>query len=260
MNQLPLMSLASPESLATKRELSFVLLHGAWHGGWCWQRVATMLRAHAHLVSTPTQTGVGERRHLLADSVDFDTFVSDICNHLLFEELRDVTLVGHSFGASVAAAVADRDHDRIGGLIFLDGFLPESDRSLMEQRAPESARERIRAAERTSGGLSMPVPAVEVFGIKSERDRQWVAAKLTPHPLRTYVSKIRLGHPLGNGLPCDYVICTNPRYPGTDWSVETARRHGWRIHELRAGHDAMIDAPAATAELLEEIALRQRLP
>lgn len=232
----------------------FVLLHGAWHGGWCWRQVAAILAARGHVVSRPTQTGLGERRHLLSRHIDFETFVSDIRTHLLFEDVHSAVLVGHSFGASVAAAVADRDRGRIGRLVFLDGFLPESGRSLMEQRSPEVVRERLRDAERTSNGLSMPVPKVEVFGIRNERQRRWLAAKLTPHPLQTYLSPVELAHPLGNGLPCDYIVCTNPRYPGTERSIETARRHGWRLHELMAGHDAMVDAPVETANLLESIA------
>jgi pimeloyl-ACP methyl ester carboxylesterase len=120
----------------------FVLLHGAWHGGWCWRQVAAILAARGHVVSRPTQTGLGERRHLLSQHVDFDTFVSDIHNHLLFEDIHSAVVVGHSFGASVAAAVADRDRSRISRLVFLDGFLPESGRSLMEQRSPAVARER----------------------------------------------------------------------------------------------------------------------
>lgn len=232
----------------------FVLLHGAWHGGWCWRQVAAILVARGHAVSRPTQTGLGERRHLLSRDIDFATFVGDVHNHLLFEDIHSAVLVGHSFGASVAAAVADRDRSRLSRLVFLDGFLPESGRSLMEQRSPEVARERMRDAERTSGGLSMPVPKVEVFGIRNERHRRWLAAKLTPHPLKTYLSPIELAHPLGNGLPCDYIACTSPRYPGTERSIETARRHGWPLHELQAGHDAMVDAPAETADLLESIA------
>jgi pimeloyl-ACP methyl ester carboxylesterase len=232
----------------------FVLVHGAWHGGWCWRNVAGILRGRGHFVSTPTQTGLGERKHLLSADIDFDTFVRDISNHLLFEDLRNVVLVGHSFGASVVAAVADRDAERIGNLIFLDGFLPDSGRSAMEQRSPKVARERLRAAQETSGGLTMPVPDVALFGIRNDELRSYVAGKLTPHPLRTYLTSICLERPLGNGLPCDYIVCTDPHYPDTGWSIETARKISWPVHELRAGHDAMIDAPGPTADLLERIA------
>jgi pimeloyl-ACP methyl ester carboxylesterase len=238
----------------TRERRSFVLVHGAWHGGWCWRSVAGILRERGHFVSTPTQTGLGERRHLLSADIDFDTFVRDISNHLLFEDLSNVVLVGHSFGASVVSAVADRDADRIGNLIFLDGFLPDSGRSVMEQRSPKVARERLRAAQETSGGLTMPVPDVALFGIRNDELRSYVAGKLTPHPLRTYLTRIGLERPLGNGLPCDYIVCTDPHYPDTGWSIETARKNQWPVHELRAGHDAMIDAPGPTADLLERIA------
>jgi pimeloyl-ACP methyl ester carboxylesterase len=240
------------------RGRSFVLVHGAWHGGWCWKDVAEILRRRGHTVSTPTQTGLGERRHLLSESIDFDTYVEDLSNHLLFEDLQDVVLVGHSFGASVVAAAADSLRDRIGQLIFLDGFLPEPGRSAMEQKPDEVVRQRTRAAQESSGGLTMPVPDAKAFGIKNERQLQQINRKLTPHPLRTYLTKIQLSAPLGNGLPCDYVVCTEPRYPGTDWSILAAQRLGWPVHALSCGHDAMIEAPVPTADLLEWIGTHTR--
>lgn len=237
---------------------TFVLVHGAWHGGWCWRDVADLLRRRGHDVTTPTQTGLGERRHLVSEAVDFDTFVEDIRNHLLFEDLRNVVLVGHSFGASVIAAVADRGRERLRRLVFLDGFLPESGRSILDQRSAEIAEARIRSARESSGGLTMPVPDAAAFGLSDPRQLRRVSENLTPHPLRTYTSKIRLDAILGNSLPCDYIVCTDPRYPGTDWSINTARRLGWPIHRLPCGHDAMIEAPVPTADLLERIASDRR--
>jgi pimeloyl-ACP methyl ester carboxylesterase len=233
---------------------TFVLVHGAWHGGWCWVDVAELLRRRGHTVTTPTQTGLGERKHLLSKGVNFKTFVEDIENHLSFENLQNVVLVGHSFGASVVAAVADRNRERLRRLIFLDGFLPQSGRSMLDQRTEQVAKERLRLAEETSGGITVPVPDVGAFGLVDEEQRLRVASRLTPHPLRTFLSKVRLRAPLGNGLPWDYIACTEPRYAGTEWSIDAARRLKWSLHNMKCGHDAMIQAPVATADLLERIA------
>jgi len=236
---------------------NFVLVHGAWHGGWCWHGVAEILRRRGHFVTTPTQTGLGERSHLLSPEVDFDTFVQDLTNHLRFEKLHEAVLGGHSFGANVVAATADRLLDRVARLIFLDGFLPESGRSAFEQLPADIVRRRVLAAEESSGGLSIPIPDVALFGLKNDEQQGNVADRLTPHPLRTYQTKIRLDGPLGNGLPCDYIQCTKPRYPGTGNSLVVVHRRGWPLHELPHGHDAMLEAPVATADLLESIALPQ---
>jgi pimeloyl-ACP methyl ester carboxylesterase len=195
---------------------------------------------------------------LLSESVDFGTYVEDIANHLLFEDLHGAVLVGHSFGASVIAAVADRLRDRIGRLVFLDGFLPEPGRSAMEQKPDEVAQQRIRAAQESSGGLTMPVPDASTFGIKNEAQLHYIRTKLTPHPLRTYLTKVQLVASIGNGVPCDYIVCTEPRYPGMEGSILTAKRLRWPVHALSCGHDAMIEAPVPTADLLERIASEVR--
>src|SRR5262245_27195504 len=102
---------------------TYVLVHGAWHGGWCWQAVARLLRAQGHQVTTPTQTGLGERRHLLRRGITLDVFVADIVNHIESEELKDVILVGHSFGGVSISGVADRIADRIRHLVYLDAVI-----------------------------------------------------------------------------------------------------------------------------------------
>jgi len=109
----------------TRQTHTFVLVHGVWHGGWCWSRVAALLRARGHRVTTPTQTGLGERSHLLSPAITMDTFVEDIVRHLEWEDLQDVVLVGHSFGGAPITGAADRVLERIGRLIYLDGAIME---------------------------------------------------------------------------------------------------------------------------------------
>jgi pimeloyl-ACP methyl ester carboxylesterase len=110
----------------------YVLIHGAWHGSWCWARVRRLLAAGAHRVFTPTLTGVGERSHLLSRDVGLDTHIADVANLMIWENLRDVVLVGHSYSGFVARHVADRMPDRIRSLIYLDAFVPENGKTLFD--------------------------------------------------------------------------------------------------------------------------------
>lgn len=111
---------------------TFVLVHGAWHGGWCWRHAAQVLRAAGHQVHTPTLTGLGERSHLLSDAVDLDVHVSDIVGVLEFEQLTDVHLVAHSYGSMPATLAAVRASARVRELICLDGFVPHHGESAIE--------------------------------------------------------------------------------------------------------------------------------
>jgi pimeloyl-ACP methyl ester carboxylesterase len=227
----------------------FVLVHGAWHGGWCWRRVARLLREAGHDVFTPTLTGFGERAHLLGAGIGPETLVQDVVGVLQHEELTDVVLVGHSFGALVALAVAERDPDRVRRIVLLDGLVVEPGEPAFAGLPPGSAAARTAAAE-ASGGLAVPPPGGGAFGLAEPEDIAWVDRRLTPHPLRTYAEPFPLRAPLGAGRPVTYVCCTDPAYPAVHSAHAIARREGWDFRELATGHDAMIDAPVATAELL----------
>ena len=129
---------------------TFVLVHGAWHGSWCWKRVRKAIRAQGHDVFTPTLTGVGERSHLLSPHVNLDTHLDDIVNLIRWEELSDVVLCGHSYGGCVISGVADRVPDRIGALVYLDALRspgrPEPAR--YSATFPKGSAARTRAAPR----------------------------------------------------------------------------------------------------------------
>ncbi|MGI4952055.1 MAG: alpha/beta fold hydrolase [Janthinobacterium lividum] len=232
----------------------FVLVHGAFHGGWCWSRVAERLRAAGHAVLTPTQTGLGERRHLLSAAITLDTFVDDICGVLEAEEVQDAVLVGHSFGGISITGVADRMPERVRHLVYLDSRILEAGQSMQDVDAERSGTWR-RMAE-ASGGLAIPPPPASYFDCPDPADAAWIARRLTPHPLGTFTTPLNLANPvLGNGRPCTYVACTDPVYPWLEASRQWARgREGWGWAEIAAGHDAMVSAPAELAELLVRIA------
>ncbi|MBT5434203.1 MAG: alpha/beta hydrolase [Alphaproteobacteria bacterium] len=237
--------------MSTRR--SFVLVHGAWHGGWCWRDVATLLCGHGHYVTTPTMTGLGERSHLLGPDITIDTHVDDIVNHLVWNDLANVVLVGHSYGGGIVLGVADRVPERLARLILLDAGFLRNGETCMDELAPEVAADRLRLARETSGGLTLPVPPASAFGGVTADQGTWLDGLLTPHPLRTYTTPLRLDHPPGNGLPADYIACTDPAYAVMDPIWDRVRAAGWPFHELATGHDAMVIAPEETAALLEQV-------
>lgn len=231
---------------------TFVLVHGGFHGGWCWSRVAGLLRARGHAVYTPTQTGCGERSHLLSRSITLDTFVDDIANVLIWEDLDRVVLVGHSFGGIAISGVADRMPERLGQLVYLDALILENGQSAFGKLAPEVVQARTKTSE-SSGGLSMEPLPVTVFGIRDPQQARFVEKHLTPHPLGTYTSVLKLANEVGNGIAAVYVRCTDPPFAGVQSSHDWAKAHGMKMAEIKTGHDAMISAPQALADLLDEL-------
>jgi len=235
--------------------MTYVLIHGAWHGGWCWSRVADPLRAAGHRVYTPTQTGLGERSHLLSREITLDTFVADVVNLLEWEDLHDVVLVGHSFGGISATGTADRVAKRIRHIVYLDALILNHGQSVFDTMAPGFVASRRRLSHETSGGLSVPVPNPASLGVASAADAAWLRAKCTPHPLSTYESPLLLGNPVGNGLPATYAAVT-PEFPALADSRRYAQGRGdWRYVEIQAGHDAMVTSPQAVLEILTPLAL-----
>ncbi|MBV2182669.1 MAG: alpha/beta fold hydrolase [Castellaniella sp.] len=232
---------------------TYVLVHGAWHGGWCWSRVADTLRQAGHRVHTPTLPGLGERRHELSASIDLETFIQDLCRILILEDLRDITLVGHSFGGLVISGAADRLPKRIARLVYLDAFLLPPGTSTFDTLPPELVAKLEHGAAAT-GGIAPPRP--DSFGLTDQADIDFVQARLTPQPIGSYREPLRLRHPLGNGLPITYVRCTQPPFPAVagsyTWARETFGEH-WDWMDLATGHDAMISAPDAVTVMLTRL-------
>lgn len=234
------------------RTCSFVLVHGGFHGGWCWDQVALRLRALGHVVYAPTQTGCGERAHLLTKTITLDTFVEDITDVFLREGIHDAVLVGHSLGGSAISGVADRMPDRIRQLVYLDAIMLENGQTMFDLLDQSVVQARLKAAD-DSGGLAIAAPAAEFFGIRDAAQRQFVQARLTRHPLGTYTSPLKLRHPVGNGLPAVYVQCTDPVFAGLQASRDWVAAHGMRRVEIAAGHDAMITAPDLLVQMLLQL-------
>lgn len=233
---------------------TYVLVHGAFFGGWCWKKVAAGLRALGHSVSTPTLTGLGERSHLLSIRPTLEIFIEDVAQVLRYEDLDDVILVGHSFSGSVVSALADRMAERLRHLVYLDAQLLLSGQSPASRAPPASMGRYRRHAIETSDGPVIPAFDPQAFGIGDAEGVAWIKTKLTPHPLQTYFDNLALKHPLANGLPATYIACTDPRYPNVASSHELARRmEGWTYLELPTGHIAMLSMPDALVTLLAAI-------
>ena len=135
---------------------TFVLVHGAWHGGWCWSRVARRLRAAGHEVHTPTLTGLGDRSHLMSRSVNLQTHVQDVANLLHWEELNDIVLCGHSYGGMVITGVANRLAKRIKSLVYLDAFVPENGQAVLDFMPADRVEQFYESVREKGAGWLIP--------------------------------------------------------------------------------------------------------
>lgn len=229
---------------------TFVLVHGAWHGGWCYARVARLLRARGHTVFTPTLTGQGERAHLFSGAINLSTHIEDVLGVFRFERLSDVVLAGHSYGGMVITGVADRIADKIKALAYLDAFVPENGQSLFDINIPANTQRFLDSAGAT-GGLSVPAPPAAYFGVNAA-DAATVEALATPFPLGCFTEKLKLTGAYRAVNKHLYVHGTVlPRESPFRVFYERAKAAGWSAHALACGHDVMLDMPEETAELLE---------
>jgi pimeloyl-ACP methyl ester carboxylesterase len=223
---------------------TFVLIHGAWHGGWCWKPVAAALRRAGHEVYAPSLTGLGERRHLAHRAIDLDTHVQDVVGLLEMEDLRQVVLVGHSYGGMVITGAADRVQERIGEIVYLDAFVPEDGRCLLEYTVPERAAWIRKEGEAT--GFVTP-PPMSLWG--HAQPDPFIAEREVKHPFATMAQPIRLRH--RPSLPRTFVYCSSPATGSFDQFAARYRDDpAWRFHELPTGHDAMLLMPEAVTRIL----------
>lgn len=237
---------------AVPRARTFVLVHGAWHGGWCWRDVANILRSNGHKVLTPTMTGLGERHHLARRDTDMNTHIQDILNVLKFEEASDVILVGHSYGGPVAEAVHDQAAEQIDKVVMLDAVVLDEGRSNLSRATPEM----IAGVKKTLiDGFMLPSWPVEAFGVlPSDGDvYDWVKRRLTSMPFACLETPLTLSNGGLKGPGTLYVSCDGrPFGDGSKPGLEAAKSRGWSTASLDTGHDAMVTAPKALAELLME--------
>jgi pimeloyl-ACP methyl ester carboxylesterase len=228
----------------------FVLVHGAWHGSWCWKRVRRSLRSRGHEVFTPTLTGIGERSHLLTPQVDLETHINDVANLILWEELDDVVLCGHSYGGCVISGAGDRVADRISALVYLDAFILEDGQGLHDTIPTEMRQGQLELTRKAGGGWKVPPIPAEAFNVNVE-DREWVNRQCTMQPLATFQQRIRLTGALDHIRNVTFILANGWSPSPFPPFYELARAKGWNTLTINCGHDVMLDEPEElTAQLL----------
>ena len=237
---------------------NFVLIHGSWHGGWCWEPVARGLTSLGHRVFAPSLTGCADRGHLLSAQVTLATHVEDVVRLIQFESLQGCVLVGHSYGGNVISGVADRLREQVAHYVFLDAGVPPDDCRYWSWSQPHAEATRVsrRASIASEGkGLFMPPPPASAFGITDEAQKNWVQTRLSPMPGSLYDSVIELHHGGSRGLRRTYVAATAPVYE-TMRPVHARLKTdpGWSFIELATGHDMMVSAPDEVVRLLHHCA------
>jgi pimeloyl-ACP methyl ester carboxylesterase len=232
---------------------TFVVVHGAWSAAWAWRKMRPLLRARGHELFTPTHTGLGERSHLAHPGIDLEAHIADVLAVLEFEDLRDVILVGHSYGGMVATGVADRAHQRISQLVYLDAFVPRNGQSLFDL-AGEATRARASEAARDMGE-GWRLPANPMPPDTSHADLDWALPRRMMQPLKTFEQPLALTG-AAERLPRTYIYCTKAG-PGDGFRqfAERAKAEdGWRYEELDASHNPHITMPQTLCALFDEIA------
>ena len=238
---------------------NIVLVHGAWHGAWCWQRVVSLLVRAGHRVHAPTLTGVGERVHLLSPLITLETHIADVANLIEAEELQDVVLAVHSYAGMIGTALADRMPQRLRHLVYVDAIVPLPGESASSTHA-SAVREARLAAAAAAANYSYPAPDPTAFGL-SGADHAWVGRRQTPQPGNAYVTPLQFDPHRVAAVPRTFVDCTAPPLPTIDvvrgrvrdarfWDGSWVGGGGVRLVELATGHDAMVSAPAALTEIV----------
>ena len=231
--------------MTDKPRSTFVLIHGAWHGGWCWKKVMPLLQAAGHRVFALTLTGLGERAHLISRDVDLTTHVTDVVRTLEMEDLTDLILVGHSYGGLVIRGVAARSASRIRRLVYLDALVAEPGQSVFDLNSPQF-RKRVEDDAAANGDGYKVAPMLEILGVSDADDLAWIRPRLRPQPIGTFTEPVQA--PAGESPPpSTFVVCSQSGFQET---AAKCRAKGWPVLEIDCGHDAMVIKPGELADLL----------
>jgi pimeloyl-ACP methyl ester carboxylesterase len=235
---------APPPEPAASRPATIVIVHGAWGGSWAFRRVDALLTERGHAVSRVPLTGLGERVHLATPQVGLATHVDDVVNHILYEELKDVVLVGHSYGGMVITGVADRIPDRIRRLVYLDAFVPEDGESVLTLRSGREPRgNRLLSMEKD--GFLVP-PWLVPGKIPSD----------VPHPVKTFRDPLPLKNEAARRIPGTYILTVAKAGAEDDFSpyAARARARGFAVEEMEADHNPQWSAVEGLVERLHRAA------
>ncbi len=230
---------------------NYVLVHGSWLGGWCWQRVTPLLTGAGHNVWAPSLTGLGDRSHLGGAEIDLDLHIQDIAALLEWEDLHGVILVGHSYSGMVITAVADRMPERVAHLFYVDAVVPEDGKAIVDLIPPDMAESIRAAAAANDDPTRMPPAPPEALGITDPGDVAWVMAKSVGMPIATHEQPIQLTGTYENVAKRTYMACTDPVLGGLEATAAAAREDpDCNYFEIATGHDPMITRPGELADIL----------
>ncbi|MFI8875746.1 alpha/beta hydrolase [Streptomyces sp. NPDC055243] len=235
---------------------TYLLVHGAWHSGECWERVAPLLAAGGHRVVTPTLTGYGDTVHLAGPEVGLDTHIDDIAKVIVEEDLTEVVLVGHSYAGLVVSGVANQLPERIACLVYLDAMFPADGESAAD--VLPVTQQLIDQALASESGWRLPPPPempppAGLFGVTDPADLVWLRGMLSDQPVRCLQQSVRLDNPAMGAIPQAHIHCTAGGPAGfTRRPVPATQPNGTPslVWELATGHDCMITEPTRLAELL----------
>lgn len=218
----------------------YVIVHGAWGGSWAFKKADSLMTAAGAVVYRPSLTGQGERVHLASLQVGLNTHIDDVVNMILFEDLHNVILVGHSYGGMVITGVADRLSGRISKLIYLDAFVPDHGESVLTIQGPRADG----LMKMASNGYLVPA------WVKPTQE----PPKDVPHPLKTFTDTISLTNTQRLAIPTTYILTvakgTNPLTDDFALQADRAKKKGWPIVQLEADHNPQWSAVDALVELL----------
>jgi len=221
---------------------TYVLVHGAWGGGWDWRAIDSLLTLRGHRVVRVTLTGQGERVHLASPDIGLATHIDDVVNTIFWEDLHDVVLVGHSYGGMVVTGVVDRIPDRVRHVVYVDAFLPESGESLLgmfDSASTASFQQTVR------DGMSVPRWVTNTVAIPRD----------VPHSVRTLTDTLWLTSPSSRRVPGTYILTVEPdRVPDAfQRFADRAAARGWPVHTIQSDHNPQRHARAPLVELLDAI-------
>ena len=228
---------------------TFLICHGAWSGGWAWKKMRPLMRAAGHEIFTPTYAGLGDRAHQASPTIDLDTHIGDVLSVLHYEDLRDVILVGHSYGGMVATGVADRAGERIARLIYVDAFVPSNGLSLFDLLPAQARVERQKAAQEQGDGWLIPPPPPSAD--TPAADIAWMMARRRWQPIHTFSQPIMLKNS-NPTLSRTYIYCKRitPEDRFGPFAKRAKSEPGWKYFEIDASHSPNVTAPGALADLL----------
>ncbi|GGP34083.1 alpha/beta hydrolase [Saccharothrix coeruleofusca] len=238
---------------------TFLLVHGAWHSGRCWDRVTPLLESAGHRVLAPSLTGHGDRAHLLSAEVGLETHIADVVALILEQDLTEVVLVGHSYAGLVISSVANDVPDRIAHLVYLDAMVPEHGETAIDVQPVTQGL--LDLAARSGDGWRVPPlpelpPPHGLFGITDPADAAWVRGMLSDQSARCFQEPVRLDNPAAKAIPRTHIHCVGATIDGiVRPPVPAVQPNGSpaRVRELKTGHDCMVTAPVELSELLCEV-------